>query len=1290
MNKKYLNAVLLGTLLVTSIGTFTSCKDYDDDIKGLQEQIDKNGSTVSDLQNQLTTLKVAAEAAKTAADAAKAAATAAQTAANAAKASGDQAKIDAANALAAAEAAKAAAAAAKVDAINEVTKQVTALKTLMEQALTLKVDQSVFNGAILAVNAQIKAIDENLSNLSGVVAGIDAKVATNTADITNAKKAIETLIAADANLQTQLNQLKSYAENTESLAQDNKAEIEAAKKAIQDAQAEIQKLWDDLAGANSQIATLFDRTAEHTNLIAALTTRVGASEAEQAQHAKRITALESGLGLAQADIVALTNELQATKDEMSTMEERIDGELSDIKSEISGIQTKIGTIDSQIRGINTDLSGLHVLIISRLSSITFAPDLIVDGIEAIRFNSLKYDGMSTNENASVPETYRYSTAAPATASYHFNPATFNLENAVYGYIDRSIEVISTASRAAMTSKWVQIIGNPKNNAAQGTVEFKLLRLNAHSTQPADEKINSVALQATLTGKAVDQGEQNVVITSPYTAIYDNIITPNEIFIGDNLTLLVQTNNAHYATTFAACKDEAPRYKMAYDGEFNLKSLVATCLVENESHAKFPVEEYGLSYKFSVATSVYDIPSGSTTTNQQKDLKCTNADNGTFKATDAQGRYNQEFVGRTPIFKVELVDANGKIVRRGFVKVEIVAKKNVDMNVTLNGKEIYGCKNTASKEYKFDENYLRENIYRLMSKNDNSEVGMSHQEFWAIYELAGTEVTKNGIILPNASIEQPKLINGTSSDGTATKVVTWRFSHEQVGYVGLNGASLYATLTVKNKIASSKYPEFVKFHFSIMVETPEITLDEKATVVNDILWEKSTDGKYIAFKVNAARPETTFSPASECQISQDITKAYSSYKVSVPNGVCSTNWYEIEATYSNGQKTLSKLSGVRLNGTTISLNKNDENVKEALNSEGGLQATIIHKYKIESGREYIVNSFLVTFIRPVTFTMPDGISVTDAKTGGDIVSFQHNGLLTDWRGESILKSTWSHVSLTTGRWVAICTEQYTYVDGHYKELTPAYFSIEQGEITFTNGNESTTMYTGQATYKFYSYENQDHGNDKHKWVEKETKTFILQDNKPSQDAVQSYLEAEALKYSVYKGYGKMELLGEISYNEVVISPSEEIKYTYIKNIVYKPATYEWIPGTRVLLPHTHSPKPTYRGTVNGQTSGCWEWRQWEYTGHQLTPGQFWMYYGEIKDIKLDLNINSIKTSLSYNGNKLPTGAVLTQMANNAVKYENDRSPITYPYTITIPASVEYGWGILNTKLVITANPVNSSR
>lgn len=51
MNKKFLSALLLGALTVTSTGTLVSCKDYDDDITNLQEQIDKNAKAIKEIND---------------------------------------------------------------------------------------------------------------------------------------------------------------------------------------------------------------------------------------------------------------------------------------------------------------------------------------------------------------------------------------------------------------------------------------------------------------------------------------------------------------------------------------------------------------------------------------------------------------------------------------------------------------------------------------------------------------------------------------------------------------------------------------------------------------------------------------------------------------------------------------------------------------------------------------------------------------------------------------------------------------------------------------------------------------------------------------------------------------------------------------------------------------------------------------------------------------------------------------------------------------------------------------
>ena len=39
MNKKFLSAILFGALMVTSTGTFVSCKDYDDDIDRIDKEL---------------------------------------------------------------------------------------------------------------------------------------------------------------------------------------------------------------------------------------------------------------------------------------------------------------------------------------------------------------------------------------------------------------------------------------------------------------------------------------------------------------------------------------------------------------------------------------------------------------------------------------------------------------------------------------------------------------------------------------------------------------------------------------------------------------------------------------------------------------------------------------------------------------------------------------------------------------------------------------------------------------------------------------------------------------------------------------------------------------------------------------------------------------------------------------------------------------------------------------------------------------------------------------------------
>ena len=66
MKRKYLSALLMGVVTLSSVSTFTSCKDYDDDINSLQEQVNK-AALSSDVEALKTQVNNAASSAQNAA-----------------------------------------------------------------------------------------------------------------------------------------------------------------------------------------------------------------------------------------------------------------------------------------------------------------------------------------------------------------------------------------------------------------------------------------------------------------------------------------------------------------------------------------------------------------------------------------------------------------------------------------------------------------------------------------------------------------------------------------------------------------------------------------------------------------------------------------------------------------------------------------------------------------------------------------------------------------------------------------------------------------------------------------------------------------------------------------------------------------------------------------------------------------------------------------------------------------------------------------------------------------------
>ena len=162
MNKKFLSAVLFGAMLATTTSTFVSCKDYDDDIAGLQEQIDgvKSNLTseVASLRGELATAKSELQNELT------------------------STKSDLASAKSDLEAAKA--------AVNTNTGNISALQTKVS---TLESKVATLESKVATIESKITAIDTLASDLEALSEDLEEAKATNTEALNGIAEEIEAL-----------------------------------------------------------------------------------------------------------------------------------------------------------------------------------------------------------------------------------------------------------------------------------------------------------------------------------------------------------------------------------------------------------------------------------------------------------------------------------------------------------------------------------------------------------------------------------------------------------------------------------------------------------------------------------------------------------------------------------------------------------------------------------------------------------------------------------------------------------------------------------------------------------------------------------------------------------------------------------------------------------------------------------------------------------------------------------------------------------------------------------------
>mgnify|MGYP004636675461 FL=1 len=1308
---------------------YTSCTDYSEDINKVDNRVDNVEGRLTTVEGQVKNLETTTTQLKDAQAKTAAAVTTLETTLKELQTKHDKDIKDLQKAYADADAALKTEIQGKIDALekahnDEVKKINAAIKALQDDVKALQ-DKAAEVEALIPTLATKKELEEASKKTADAIAKVNETIGALQGDLEIAQKNITALQGKVTTLEGDVAGLKTAVEKAQKAADDAQTAADKAQSDATLALGNIEALKNAL-GKYAEVGALEKKIAELEKMDSTLqadkfnTKDFGTFFAKEL---KDVIGAYAEKGVLEAKLTALDKKDAELQDQITKLDAKVEQYNKALNERITKLDEKVEQYNTEL---NARIDAVLGIIADRLSSIALVPQYYYDGVPAILFETIAYNPLADdkeNEAAVAPSTignqnswlvnqFKNYTSAESVAKFRLNPRTVGVDCADFSLVGDKADYVFT--RAAAPDAPVSIVGTPTYDSKTGYATFRVKKNEKINTgDNTNKNLDIVALKAVLKKGLTDaekEADAKPEVYSEFVHVNEIAYTADELAISDKAKLAAKKAGHEYAKTFTEATKNTYVYMMPYDDPFDLKALVATCInaeietpgLENViDHANLDLEKYGLHYEFSVAQSKYPVTSAGTTTDQQTVIKCVDRLGGIFKVMDANGvEYNKEAIGRTPIVRVDLKHGEN-IVTRAFIKLVISVKKASDnISIMDNQKEfVVKCPDTKAT-MKYDVEKLRKDLYRVLN--------ISHVDFWNLYDVEEAYVKKDGKKI--ATVPAPQLVPGIADDGKATKEVYWEFTHGQVGKIG-QGAKVEGYLVLKNKLdLYSEYPTTVTFKFTADFRLPIVGKEINVTAdIKDIFWETSGDNSVLKANVNVPASETDV--ATNCYFQTPIAEQPWD-KLSVTGLPCGEiPMFRIAKVYMDGKEYKAPVSGIYLAPSTVAGEENislykDKSVMKALNSELGLQA-LIEWYAVgKSGDEYVLHTFMVDFIRPVNLNFPDDIHVKDAKTGGDEITYGFAGLLTDWRGETILPPTPIEIYEEGYYWNKVCSpaDHAVVIPGYQKVVKEGYyeFEFEDKEVVIPTATAyhkaSITLYDNadrQAWFALWGdawqvanplypigprYFQRPDGT----WVEKAT---VVGYGRSEGEALENArVEANKLSPRYLQNIQTRGWKSDAPVTEVLNSGTVTVTFKTIKNVTYVDAVYETVEPKIEYTPCNPKPGPSSDVYTEGQRIGCWQWQKWATVTPGTAPGRYWDFYGVFNpadDVVLDLT----KVTTDLPDGKLPSKATLEQRPGYKLFYMNTLSPIQYTYHIYIPASIEYGWGVLNQTLVITVDPYN---
>ena len=532
----------------------------------------------------------------------------------------------------------------KVDAsVKALQKDLADAKKALEDALATKADKATVDAAIATLQKALtdakaelnKALEDAKTEISGTIAGILSNIDSLESELEALAKEVDALESDLDALESDFDNLTDRVEALEGQLVEKAEEFAEYKKTVADELAAIKKGFDErgeeLAEKFAAIEEEFEGVDATTEGLAKSIEALNDLLAERIQAVndllnKKVEDLENADDLLnekvedlEAEDAALAEALEelraeyeefviiAGEDQVAILE-LIDEIIENAAADYEDLNDKLAALDVKLAELNAKVDEVA----AALKSIVNVPTAILNGMSVVEFNTIVYVPMTENSDEVVSaETVAANVelaSEVAVAYYRFNPSNFNIKKAEYSVVAENVQFLTkSASEAVATVKSVSEV--------DGKVKVELLRGKGAG--------NIFALAATL--------ETGETIYSDYVQILDNQVTAS--------------------TLEFVSKDGAEVYTNLTDAQNNLS-------------AKIKVGE-----TFSVAD--YVNITGADLADYSLQVKYTLVEGKVELSADGVITAVEEAEGTNNIVKVEVVDAEGRVVRRAYVNVRVL-------------------------------------------------------------------------------------------------------------------------------------------------------------------------------------------------------------------------------------------------------------------------------------------------------------------------------------------------------------------------------------------------------------------------------------------------------------------------------------------------------------------------------------------------------------------------------------------------------------------------------------------